>query len=106
MDEILHQYSTAELDSERHRFVNFDPVTSGMDSLMHETLTSKDVYRKLLNVIGMLLVLSHGQATVERAFSIMFSNITYPVHVFRDSLTHPKPNLLPSSWWGWTTACQ
>jgi len=109
MDEILRQYSeytTVMLDSEWHLFVNLDPIKSRMDSLMHETLTSKDVYRKLRNVIGMLLVLPHGQATVERGFSIMFSSITYPMHVFSDSLTHLKPNLLPSSWWGWTTACQ
>jgi len=39
---------------------------------MSEMLAGKDVYqyRKLWNVIRMLLVLLHGQASVERGFSI------------------------------------
>jgi len=73
VDEILRQYSdyaTAMLDKERDRFVNFDPITSRVDSLMHETLAGKDMYRKLWNMIRLLLVLSHGQASVKRGFSI------------------------------------
>ena len=37
--------------------------------VMHETMSGKD-YSKLWNVVRMLLVLSHGQAAVERGFSI------------------------------------
>jgi len=37
---------------------------------MHETMAGKDMYSKLWNVVRMLLVLSHGQAAVERGFSI------------------------------------
>jgi len=48
--------------------VNFDPVRSRVDILMHETMAGKDMYSKLWNVVRMLLVLSHGQAAVERAF--------------------------------------
>jgi len=58
------------IDKEQDRFVNFDPVRSQLDILMHETMAGKDMYSKLWNVVKMLLVLSHGQAAVERGFSI------------------------------------
>ena len=58
------------LDKEPHCFAFFDPVKSEVNSVMHETFAGKDMYRKLWNVIRMLLVLSHGRATVERGFSI------------------------------------
>ena len=50
--------------------MNFDPVVYRMATLMHEIMAGKDVYSKLWNVVRMLLVLSHGQAAVERGFSI------------------------------------
>jgi len=37
---------------------------------MHETVAVIDMYSKLWNVVTMLLVLSHGQAAVERDSSI------------------------------------
>jgi len=37
---------------------------------MHETMAGKDMYIKLWNVVSMLLVLLHGQAAVERGFSV------------------------------------
>jgi len=37
---------------------------------MRETMAGKDMYSKLWNVVRMLLVLSHGQAAVERGFSM------------------------------------
>ena len=58
------------IDKESDRFVNFDQVRSRVDILMHETMAGKDMYSKLWNVVRMLLVLSHGQAAVERGFSI------------------------------------
>ena len=73
MDEILHQhseYAVSMIDKERDRFVNFDPVKSRVDILMHEIMAGKDMYSKLWNVDRMLLVLSHCQAAVERGFSI------------------------------------
>jgi len=71
--EILRQYSeyaNAMFDKERDRFVNFDPARSRVDSLLHQTLAGKDSYSKIWKVIKMLLVVSHGQASVERGFSI------------------------------------
>ena len=58
------------IDKERDRFVNFDSVKSRVDILIHETVAGKDMYSKLWNVVRMLLVLSHGQAAVERGCSI------------------------------------
>jgi len=49
--------------------VNFDPVKSRVDILMHETIAGKDMFSKLWNVVRILLF-SHGQAAVERCFSI------------------------------------
>jgi len=57
-------------DKERGRFMNFVPVRSRVDSLLHETLAGKESYTKIWKVIKMLLVLSYGQASVERDFSI------------------------------------
>jgi len=58
------------IDKEQDRFVNFDPVKTTVDILMHETIAGKNMYSKLWNIVRMLLVLSHGQAAVERGFSI------------------------------------
>ena len=54
---------------ESHSVFRRIQVKFRVDSLMHETLAGKDMYRKLFSVIRMLLVLSHGQASVERGFS-------------------------------------
>ena len=58
--EILRQhseYAASMIDKEQDRFVNFDPVRSRVDILMHETMAGKDMYCKLWNVVRMLLVL-------------------------------------------------
>ena len=39
------------IDKERDRFVNFDPVKTRVDILMHETMAGKDMYSKLWNVV-------------------------------------------------------
>jgi len=54
------------LGKEQDRFVNFGPVKSRVDILTHENMAGKDMHSKLWNVVRMLLVLSHGQAAVER----------------------------------------
>ncbi|GBM90104.1 hypothetical protein AVEN_185844-1 [Araneus ventricosus] len=50
-------------------FSEFSPENSRVDEFFYETMnTSK--YRNLWKVVEMLLLLSHGQATVEKGFSI------------------------------------
>jgi len=73
VDEILRQqsdYAASMIDKERDRFVNFDAVKSRVDIMMHESMAGKDMYSKLWNIVRMLIVLSHGQAAVQRGFSI------------------------------------
>jgi len=77
------EYAASMIDKERDCFVNFDPVKSRVDILMHETMAGKDMYSKLWNVVRMLLVLSHGQAAVKRDFSM---NKQAEVHLQADLL--------------------
>ena len=51
-------------------FTSFNPSVSRLDTLILGTLSRNDLYSKLWKVVKMLLVLSHGQATVDRGFSI------------------------------------
>jgi len=55
VDEILHQhseYAASMIDKEQDRFVNFFfAVKSRVDILMHETMSGKDMYSKLWNVV-------------------------------------------------------
>jgi len=60
VDEILRQhhsdYAAFVLDRERDRFMNFDPLRSRLDLLMHETMSGKPAYSELWNIVRMLLV--------------------------------------------------
>jgi hypothetical protein len=49
------------------KFCNFNPVCTRVDIFYSEQLKS---FPKLFSLIKMLLVLSHGQASVERGFSV------------------------------------
>ena len=48
-------------------FCNFNPVCTRVDSIYSKQLKS---FLKLSSLIKMLLVLYHGQASVERGFSV------------------------------------
>ncbi|XP_069109872.1 uncharacterized protein [Argopecten irradians] len=50
-------------------FENFDPYSSRLDEFLSVHL-DKQQYKELFEVVKLLLILSHGQATVERGFSI------------------------------------
>ena len=73
-DAVLEQYSTF-IDNipsfGSDSFVNFSYKVDRVDEFLSTYLTSSlDKYGKLWNVVKMLLVLSHGQASVERGFSV------------------------------------
>jgi len=73
VDDILHQYQDyAESMTHSHHelFTSFSPSVSRLDTLMVDTMSRNDSYCKLWKVVKMLLVLSLGQASVERGFSI------------------------------------
>lgn len=72
-DEVLIQYSdflenvakSAQLD-----FLNFDPRNESLDNFLYAHLHNDSKYTKLFKVVKMILIMSHGQASVERGFSI------------------------------------
>jgi len=49
---------------------NYDSKTQRLDEFYFGLLSEKESYRDLWTVIQLVLVLSHGQASVERSFSI------------------------------------
>ena len=52
-----------------HRFADFNSSVDTMDRLFNECMAGES-YKGLFEVVKLLLVLSHGQSTVERGFSI------------------------------------
>jgi len=54
----------------RELFISFSPSASRLDTLMLDTMSRNDTYSKLWKLMKMSLVLSHGQDTVERGFSM------------------------------------
>lgn len=73
VDEMLRQYTdynAAMREKELSKFQQFDPVKSRVDSLLFETMGGNECYSKIWKVVRILLVLSHGQASVERGFSV------------------------------------
>jgi len=72
-DDILRQYGEyieAMLKDHSAQFLNFKPQSDRLDTLFFQTMAEKEQYNKLWEVARMLLILSHGQAQVERGFSI------------------------------------
>ena len=51
-------------------FLEFDLASSRLDILYYDSLADKEEYQDLWCVVQKLLLLSHGQASVERGFSI------------------------------------
>ncbi|XP_030847404.1 uncharacterized protein LOC115926629 [Strongylocentrotus purpuratus] len=69
-DDILREYSEACDEASRSAEMrDFDPKKERLDSVMCKFL-SESRYSTLLKLVRMLLVLSHGQASIERGFSI------------------------------------
>ncbi len=72
-DDILRQYdeyTEAMLKGHSAQFLNFKPQSDRLDTLFFQTMAEKEQYNKLWAVVRMLLVLCHGQAQVERGFSM------------------------------------
>lgn len=72
-DDILKQYRmyiSETVPKRRADFTDFDRATGRVDTLFHETMAGEKAYQKLWNVVELLLLLSHGNASVERGFSI------------------------------------
>ena len=72
-DEVIRQYTNfidcAIPTIGTEKFSGFNPNKDRVDEFLSEAMC-EDGYHKLLEVVKICLVLSHGQATVERGFSI------------------------------------
>ncbi|KAL8603538.1 hypothetical protein ACOMHN_052767 [Nucella lapillus] len=74
-DQVLSQFDrflNSVLSDHSLQFSSFDPNSenSRVDVLLHSHLAGKKMFADLWSVVQDLLLLSHGQATVERGFSI------------------------------------
>ena len=72
-DEVMYQFSQFLDDcADNPDFENFDPSepTSRVDTLLYEHMADDKQLAKVWSVIKLLLLMSHGQATVERGFSV------------------------------------
>ena len=64
------KYLEEVVAAERARFSDFKPTASRIDTLLYQTMACNTDFPQLWKVVQQLLLLSHGQATVERGFSI------------------------------------
>lgn len=72
-DETLREFGCFfdhHLMSTSDAFRKFSPQSERLDEFYHELLSNKDEFRHLWEVVKLCLLLSHGQASVERGFSI------------------------------------
>lgn len=60
--------SFLSLHGKSEEFLSFKPMEQRLDTFLHQTLNAS--YPELRSFIQRLLLLSHGQATVERGFSV------------------------------------
>ena len=71
-DEILKQYGQFvddEVQTDISQFQNFNPIQQRVDTFLHD-MSKNEAYSKIWTIAKQLLLLSHGQATVERGFSV------------------------------------
>ena len=88
----LHRFSADECDQAKQQFESlltelnkyhknecksFDPVSQRLDTFYFELLNDKEPFSNLWKVVKMVLILSHGQADVERGFSVNKDIVSY-----------------------------
>ncbi|CAL1262687.1 unnamed protein product [Larinioides sclopetarius] len=71
-DSILMEFNSFfnEVACNSEEFETFDAFKNRLDKFLSKYLEGKKSYQKLWAVIKILLILSHGQAVVERGFSV------------------------------------
>lgn len=70
-DQVLQEFREfLDVAASSSAFANFDPKSDRLDVLLHETIAAQSGWRNLWDVIQILLVMSNGQASVERGFSV------------------------------------
>ncbi|KAL2094403.1 hypothetical protein ACEWY4_009122 [Coilia grayii] len=70
-DDVLREFANfCDFAALQATFREFNPKTDRVDTPLYETMGSSKSFANVWHVVKMLLVLSHGQARVERGFSI------------------------------------
>ena len=72
-DEVVQQYKQfvdEVVEGNQSGFSEFNPLTDRVDSLLHELMSKDKRFKKLWRLCRKLLLLSHGQDSVERGFSM------------------------------------
>ena len=72
-DTIISEYGKFLDDivsNDSQSFRSFVPSKNRLDELMYSTLADRKEFSELWAVVQILLLLSHGQATAEREFSV------------------------------------
>ena len=63
-DKVLQEFREF-IDVASPAFANFEPKSDYLDVLLHKTIAPHSGWRSLWDVIHILFVMSHGQASVE-----------------------------------------
>ena len=71
----FNHFCDSVIAEDNSAFKDFDPTQDRVDELLHQHLNNKKQYIELWDFMKQLLLISHGQATVERGFSIKVKNI-------------------------------
>lgn len=71
-DEVTYQFGQFldEYTADNPDFEHFDSSVSRIDTLLYEHMADDQQLAKVWSVVKLLLLMSHGQATVERVFSV------------------------------------
>lgn len=70
-DDVMREFREfCDLANLQTKFRDFDPKAERVDTLLYETMGTNPSFSRLWDVVKVVLVLSHGQASVERGFSI------------------------------------
>lgn len=72
-DDVLREFGffyDHNLMSASDSFANFNPLSGRLDEFYHKLLFNKAEFRHLWEVEELILILSHGQASVERGLSV------------------------------------
>ena len=68
--ELFRQFIMEVPSSSPSEFKDYDPNNDRLDSFLYLHMGQKRSYQTLWKVVADLLILSHGQASVERGFSV------------------------------------
>ncbi|TKS88156.1 hypothetical protein D9C73_022280 [Collichthys lucidus] len=81
-DDVLREFANfCDFAALQATFREFDPKTDRVDTLLYETMGTSKSFANVWHVVKMLLVLSHGQASVKRGFSINKELVVHQIQI-------------------------